>query len=415
VLPLLYFVLGHLSLAFALGAVALDPAGVAGFFYNPRMLAVVHLVTLGWISASILGSIYVVGPLALRLPLPARRLDYVAFVLFAVGLSGMVSHFWLDRPAGMVWSASLVALAFIWVAQRVLRGLGPASVPREVKLPVALAFLNILAAASLGLVLGVNKVAPFLPVSHLDVVLAHAHLAVLGWATMMVMGAGYRMLPMILPAAMPRGRWVYASAILLELGTFGLVLGFLLGGRFLGLSAVVTAAGLLAFFSRLVFMLRNPRPAPAERRKPDLSVGHALQALAYLALTLVLGFVLAFAPASEWTLRAAMAYGAFGLLGFLAQIVVGVEGRILPLVAWLWSFADTEFKGSPPSLHRTPVRVLQVLILLAWTLGVPLLTAGLTLDRTPVLAFGSGLLCAAVVASVANLGVVLARSRAASR
>ena len=43
VLPLLYFVLGHLSLAFALGAVALDPAGVAGFFYNPRMLAVVLL------------------------------------------------------------------------------------------------------------------------------------------------------------------------------------------------------------------------------------------------------------------------------------------------------------------------------------------------------------------------------------
>jgi len=34
--------------------VALDPRGVSGFFYHSRMLAIVHLVRLGWITASIL-------------------------------------------------------------------------------------------------------------------------------------------------------------------------------------------------------------------------------------------------------------------------------------------------------------------------------------------------------------------------
>lgn len=65
-LPLLYLGFAHVALATAFAAVALDPRGVAGFFYHPRMLAIVHLVTPGWITASILGALYLVGPIALR-------------------------------------------------------------------------------------------------------------------------------------------------------------------------------------------------------------------------------------------------------------------------------------------------------------------------------------------------------------
>lgn len=70
-LPLFYFGFAHLCLAAAFAGVALDPRGVAGFFYHPRMVAVVHLVTLGWITSSILGAIYMIGPMALRMPMPA--------------------------------------------------------------------------------------------------------------------------------------------------------------------------------------------------------------------------------------------------------------------------------------------------------------------------------------------------------
>ena len=50
----------HGALALAFAAIALDARGVAGFFYHSRMLARVHLVTLGWLTASILGSLYMV-------------------------------------------------------------------------------------------------------------------------------------------------------------------------------------------------------------------------------------------------------------------------------------------------------------------------------------------------------------------
>jgi hypothetical protein len=407
--PLLYFAFAHLCLAAAFAATALDPRGVGGFFYHPRMLAVTHLVTLGWISASILGSIYVVGPLALRMPMPATRADYAAFAAFAVGVLGMTSHFWIDSPAGMAWAAGLVALSFFHVPARALAGLRAAPIPFEVRLPVALAFLNILGAAVLGVLLAVDKVSPFLRVRHLDAVFAHAHLAALGWGTMMVVGAGYRLLPMILPAAMPRGPWVYASALLLEGGVVGLVWGFLNNGRGLGVASVFAVAGVGAFLSRVVWMLRHRRPAPTERRRPDWGVAHALQALAWLVVASALGLLLAFSEPSEAGLRIAMAYGVLGLVGFLSQMVVGVEGRVLPLFAWLWGFADRDYGEMPGPLHQAAAHRLQGFAFVLWTLGVPLLAAGLAFDRAALVSAAAGGLVLAVLANAANAIVVLGR------
>jgi hypothetical protein len=103
-LPVLYIAIAHAALTLACLAVALDPRGVSGFFYHPRMLAMVHLVTLGWITSSILGSLYVLGPVALRLWIPATWLDYTAFALVLIGVTGMVG----SAPASC-WSASMSA------------------------------------------------------------------------------------------------------------------------------------------------------------------------------------------------------------------------------------------------------------------------------------------------------------------
>ena len=139
-----------------------------------------------------LGSIHIVGPLALRMPLRSTRGDLAGFAAFAVGMLGMVSHFWLDTPNGMAWSAGLASLAFLRATLRVLPRLARAPIPTVVKVPVGLAFANVVLAAALGVLLAVNKLAAFLPVSHLQAVLAHAHLAGLGFGTLVVI-AGYRL------------------------------------------------------------------------------------------------------------------------------------------------------------------------------------------------------------------------------
>ena len=69
--PVLYLAWAHLCLIAGAALVALRPGDFAAYFHQPRTLAVVHLITLGWITSAILGSLYIVSPLALRMPLPA--------------------------------------------------------------------------------------------------------------------------------------------------------------------------------------------------------------------------------------------------------------------------------------------------------------------------------------------------------
>ena len=99
-LPLLYLGTAHIALTLASLLAALWPQAVAGFFYHSRMVALVHLVTIGWITFSILGAIYIVGPIALRMDMAPRRMDSVAYALALIGLIGMVAHFWIQEYAG---------------------------------------------------------------------------------------------------------------------------------------------------------------------------------------------------------------------------------------------------------------------------------------------------------------------------
>jgi hypothetical protein len=104
-----------------------------------------------------------------------------------------------------------------------------------------------------------------------------------------------------------------------------------------------------------------------------------------------------------------MAYGVAGLVGFLSQMVVGVEARILPLFAWLWGFADRAYVEQPPPLHSAAVRALQPLVFCLWMAGVPLLAGGLAFDHAAMVAVAAAGLLAAVLASVVNAAVILTR------
>jgi hypothetical protein len=395
--PLVYFGFAHACLVTALAALALRPGELGGFYYHPRLIAVVHLVTLGFLTSAILGALYLVCPLAFRLPLPEGRADLVAAVSWAVAVSGIASHFWLESYSGMAWAGAIALLTPFWVGGRVLAGLRHAPVPIEARLPVGLAILNLYLAGGLGVMLGVNKHHPFLPFSQLDAVHAHLHLGAVGFATLMVVGAGYRMLPMVLPAAMPGGRLALWSGLALEAGTLGLAAALLFWKPLVPTFAVLTLAGLGLFASRVAFMLQNRRPAPAERPRPDWPLAHVLQALGYLVIAGGLGLYLAVAAPSDHTLRAAFAYGVCGLIGFLCQLVVGIESRLLPLSAWLQSFAAGGYQALPPSLHTAWPRAAAVTAVVLWSLGVPCLVAGLSLDRTAWTTIGAGALAAAVL------------------
>jgi hypothetical protein len=300
----------------------------------------------------------------------------------------------------------LVLAGLLLVACRTLRSLGRAPIQKAVKLHIALAFLNVIAAGLMGLLLAVHKARPFLPGDPLRNVFAHVHLAALGWAVMMVVGAGYRMMPMVLPAAMPAGRSLYLSAVLLEAGALGLFAGFVLGGRFLLPSALLSIAGLAAFFVQVRFMLANRRRRPGWLRLPDYGVRHAFLAMLYASLSAALGVALSIVPQSERALRAAALYGVLGLVGFLGQMVLGMQARILPMFAACHANRSATCDAPPVTPRDMGDQRLLAAIFVLWTAGVPALAAGMFLEAAPAVGAGGLLLFAASVLQAVNTASV---------
>lgn len=406
-LPVCYFALAHVALLLAFAAVAADPRAAAGFFYHARMLAIVHLVTLGWITASILGSLYLVAPIALRTHLPARGLDYTAFAFVTVGIAGMIAHFWIAEYGGVAWSAATAVAGILCAGVRVLAAIRRSPIAWSIKAHVGLAFLNIAAAATMGVLIGFSKVHPFLPGYVLANVFAHAHLAAIGWASMMVVGVGYRLLPMVLPAEMTDGASTWASAVLIETGVLGLFVALVRRSGMTAAWALLIVAGLAAFVAHVVRMLRHPRPRPPAIATPDPAVLHAGAALLSLVVAAGLGLWLSLAPVSERSLRVAMAYGVLGLVGFLSQMIVAMGGRLLPIFAWYWAFANAPAGAPVPSPHQMPWRPAQLIVFALWAFGVPALAAGLALEALFYVRAAAWSLLAATVLDTAQVAWIL--------
>jgi hypothetical protein len=377
VLPLLYLGTAHVSLAFAFLCAACWPHAVAGFFYHAWLIGLVHLVTLGWISFSILGTIYIVAPLALQMEMPPRTLDYVAYGCALVGLIGMVGHFWIRQYAGMAWSAGTIASGLLYMTVRIALRVRRAKIPSAVKAHIILACVNFWLAAAMGLLIAIDKVAHVLPGFVLSNVFAHAHLAALGWATMMVVGVGYRLLPMTFPSKIPSGRSLWASAVLLESGVLGLFTTLLVRSALTIVFGATVVAGLAVCMAHVVWMRRHLAAKPPGARRIPFGLLHAASAAVSLVAAAAIGITLLVAPVSPGSLQLAAAYGVLGLIGFLAQMVIAMEARLLPMVAWFWAYEASRYQVPPPSPHVMRDRLLQAIVFAAWTVGVPALATGM--------------------------------------
>lgn len=410
-LPLAYYLVAHAGLSTALLTLVIDPSLPGGSFYHPRFVALVHLLTLAWLTGSILGSLYIVGPLALRVPMPVTKGDWIAFGSFVFGASGMVSHFWINTYDGMAWSAVFVVGAIAWVGSRVTRGLHSARIPWGVGLHVRLAFFNILAGAALGMLLGFDRSRGFLTISPLATMFAHAHIAAIGWVMMLVIGLSYRLIPMILPAAMPSGRSVALSAVLVESGLAVLSALLMADSQYLWIGALLIVGGVTSFVAHVRWTIARRLPRPPALPVRDWSTWQVHSAFVWLAVAVGVGLALTLRTQDDYRLPLMWTYGVAGLVGFLAQMVAGMQGRLVPMYAWYRAFAAA---GEPPSVaaHALPSEAFARLIFVCWAAAVPTLTYGLAATDHLATRVGAMLLLAGVTVGGAYVVHMLRGARA---
>ncbi|HXU91651.1 MAG TPA: cbb3-type cytochrome c oxidase subunit I, partial [Methylomirabilota bacterium] len=228
------------ALAFALATLALPWLGDAltGHYYHPRILALTHTLTLGWITVAILGASYQLIPIVLERPVWSERLGRWELALITLGVIGVVGHVAIASWSGFVWSAALVAagvMLHVVNTALTLRGLEHRSFTASM---LVMGFAGLVLTTAFGAALGVEHVRTFLPGDFFARLHAHVHLALLGWVLPMVIGVAARVYPMFLLAREPAGWPGRVQLWGLGFGVPAVVVGILASPGLLGAGAL---------------------------------------------------------------------------------------------------------------------------------------------------------------------------------
>ena len=219
--PFLFFLSAPLFLLLAaLVLLVSGPQGLASR-WTPALLALTHLITLGFLSMTMIGALMQQLPVVAGAPM--RRQQVVAWMVHIPLLAGtvmLVSGLFYSQtallrgamfPLGFAFSTFLVAAAGSLSASQVRH-----ATPRAMRF----AGLGLALAAGLGIALAGTLGGYFhLPLNEL--VGLHVGWSLLGWVGLLVMGVAYQIVPMfqLTPAYPARlTRWLGGSMFLLLCG-----------------------------------------------------------------------------------------------------------------------------------------------------------------------------------------------------
>lgn len=344
-LPLRYFLLGASSYLLTMIGVAAFGAELTLSTWTPRLLALVHLLSLGTLVSMIMGATFQLVPVVLLARVWSEKLGMGAFWVYLAGVIAMVVGFWSWLPLLMGLGGSLVVAALVAFLVNVGVSLAKGATWNRIGAYMVVALAMLAAAGALGALRLAGYAVPGLAIPLANAAIAHAHLAAFGCATLLIFGISYQMIAMF---AVTHGHerlgWpVLASGTLgvlaLAAGSLGQVSGLWRTGAVL----MAVSAWLWTFDVWRMYRGRT-------RQKLDVGLTLAYSALLYLLGTTLLGLLLVFAPGILPVERLMVAYAVVGLGGWLSFTILGWLYKIMPFLAWYHRYSQLVGKKKVPMI-----------------------------------------------------------------
>jgi hypothetical protein len=317
-------------------------------FNGFSLLALVHLMTLGFIGAMIIGASYQLIPVALQAPLLSVRLGRISFwfylgglVLFLIGLT----REWLP---GLSISRTLLGVAFTLYITVVAGTFVHAPHKDSVAWHILLGSVMSGVGMTLGVMLAFNKSSGFLAGRLLDILAAHIIIMLVGWVAITFTGVAYRLIGMFTLAEKHLShRLSWTELGLVGGGSSLIALRFVFSWPLLigQAGAAMILVGFVVFTVQIGRMYRKRM-----RRTFDIHVPIALAAAAFMILSgaSLLAGMMVHSTAAEplW-----MATGWLAIFGVISTAIQGFFYKISTFLVWLKRYAPLAGRQSVPKLE----------------------------------------------------------------
>lgn len=398
-LPAIHLGAAAVFLAVAsIALVAVAPMLAQGLYNAPAVIATTHLFTLGVITVTIFGALSQLFPVAFGAPLVSARAAYVAWALMIAGIPLFNLGLWLSHHPLRDIGLALATAGFLTAGTNVALTLPRARSrgPAWVAVGIALGFLAL--TIVLGVMLAANLQLGFLRALRIRTLAVHLHLALLGWALVMIIGIAHRLLPFFVVTEDVERPQARRSLVSMVPGTL------LVGAGLTAATPAITWIGLVLVEASLALLFAHAFLVMRSRRKPiDTALLMVGGGLCFLAVAAVLAPMVLLRAAGNTTLP--VAYVTVGLLGIIV-FIAGVTNRIAAFLSWISRFRARQGKERIPMVAELPSRALGIAQAAAMLSGVPLLGAGILLRQVPLARAGAVVFAAGAMVHVAQLAWV---------
>lgn len=327
--PLRFFLTAPLfALAAALALLWLGPDAFAGR-WNPVVLGITHLLTLGYMGLIMLGAIMQMLPVVAGTPVRRpERMAAVTHVLATIGIVLLCCGLICTEPLALQIALPMLSIALLLFAAVVVVTLRRALPQNTTAKAMRQAVLLFAATVLLGLTLLSNHAFGWWLQAREMVVDLHLTWGLLGWAGLLIVGVAYQVVPMFqLTPAYPAWLTRWLAPVLFTLLLSLAVAGYLPG---LGVVAGIMLAAGFAVFALTTLRLQNNR----RRKLPDVSLNFWRGGLVSLLAAIALWLAAQIVPAVSEMQSVDMLLGVLMIAGFAMSIINGMLYKIVPFLVW---------------------------------------------------------------------------------
>lgn len=374
-------------------------------YFHPYTLAITHTMALGWGTMIIFGASHQLLPVLVEGKLDSNLLAYLTFIFAAIGIPFLVAGFYMFQMGWLVQlGAILINIAVICYLTNVIMSIYNSKKYNIHAWFIATASLWLFSTTFFGLLLVFNFTRSILPKDSVAYLTIHAHLGIVGWFLLLVIGVGSRLIPMFLISKYTNDKTIWQIFILINLSLVGFII-FKLMNCPTTYYYIVLALGLIGIalfgnFCRMAHKVRIRKSVDEQMKVSLLSVLQMLFPIIALLIVIILF------PSKKYA-DMSILYGFCIFFGWLTAIILGMTFKTLPFIVWNKVYSKKAHAGRTPVPKDLFNENIFNGMTLAYILGFILFITGMILSLNIVLKIATIALVLAASLYVSNITIIL--------
>jgi cbb3-type cytochrome oxidase subunit 1 len=296
-----------------------------------------HLALLGFVSATIMGTMYQQVPTLGSIDLYSRNLGEISFWLLNLGLLGFAASlpYYGFELIPLIFALLLLLAVYAFCAN-ILVTLRNSKAWTFALWFYTFSVVYLAIASTVGVIIFLGRMDiielwRLLP-SGSKIVTSHAHIAVLGWVSVIIIGAMSWMLPMVVMKDIYSNRLMKYVFYLVNIGIVGFFIGLINEG--FGYLSLISALFIVAGGFLFVYIMLRTILGETKMKTKIVSTEAKFfeSALVYFILVIIIG--IAMLVNQDYIKNLSFGHVHLAMLGWISLTIFGGMYHVIPMLAW---------------------------------------------------------------------------------